>query len=93
MTTTAENTSLKNEFTFCQTLSRLLIDSLSWSNVGVFSWISIFKDCSQVQKENENSWKLLRRIRRFQVAVVDWTSKSILKSVMHLQSCYFAHKI
>ena len=50
-------------------------DSLSWSNVGDISWISIFKDWSQVRKENEDSSKLLRRIRRFQVAVVQWTSK------------------
>ena len=50
-------------------------DPLSWSNVGDVSWISILKDRSQVQKQNENSSKLFtssikRRTRRFQVVVV-----------------------
>ena len=33
-------------------------------------------------------------IRRFHFVAVQWTSKkpSVLKSVMHVQSCCFAHK-
>ena len=34
-----------------------------------------------------------RRIRRFDVVAVKWTSRNVLKSVMHVQSCCFAHKI
>ena len=33
-----------------------------------------------------------RRIERFHVLVVQWTSKSIVKRVMHVQRSYFAHK-
>jgi len=30
-------------------------DSLSWSNVGDFSWISIFKDCTKFKKKTRIS--------------------------------------
>ena len=33
-----------------------------------------------------------RRIGRFHVVVVQWASKNMLKSVMHVQRSYFAHK-
>ena len=32
------------------------------------------------------------RIRWFYVVVVQWTSKNVLKNVMHVQSCCFVHK-
>ena len=60
-------------------LYRAFLDPLNWSNMGDFSWISILKDCSRVQKENEKLFAIKRSIRKFHIVVVQWTSKKCTK--------------
>ena len=61
----------------------------SSSNVGKFFWSWFLKDCIEVQEKSENKTK--HEIRYFHVAVVHWRQRNVHKSVMHAQSCCFAH--
>ena len=66
-------------------LNRVYLDPLNMSNAGNFSWSWILKDFIQVQKEEGKFVVVLstssvkRQNRRFQVVVVQWTSKKCTK--------------
>ena len=69
-------------------LNRVYLDPRNMSNAGDFSWSRIFKDFIQVQKEEETFVAVCssmsmsstkRQIRRFNVVVVQWTSRKCTK--------------
>ena len=61
----------------------------SSSNVGKFFWSWILRLYRSSRKETKTKTK--REIRYFYVAVVQWRQRNVHKSVMHVQSCCFAH--
>ena len=61
----------------------------SSSNVGKFFWSWILTLYRSSGKETKTKTK--REIRYFHVAVVQWRQRNVHKSVMHAQSCCFAH--
>ena len=77
-------------------LTRVYLDPLSMSNAADFSWSWIPKDFYTSSKR----WREIRRsmstssfkrqIRRFHVVVTcSGRQRNVLKSVMHVQSCFF----
>ena len=89
------STTLKSEFALPQTYRAYSI-SFNSSNVGKFFWSWILKDCIKVQeKKKKNVIRLFpsstkREIRQFHVVVVQRRQRNVQKSVMHVQSCWFA---
>ena len=51
-----------------------------------------FKKRKELIRRRMSSSSIKRQIRRFHVVVGQWTSKNVLKSVMHVQSCCFDHE-
>ena len=88
---------MKSEFTFFQSLSWLFQPSLTLSNATelFWSWISI--DHIQVHKEKYNfviaclrPSQNVKLYRHFHAVFVQWRQRNVQKSVMHVQSCFFA---
>ena len=90
-------TSLRNEFVSFLTLSRLFGRAqfaeckrflLELNSYGLYP-------ASKREKKIRRSMftsSIKRHIRKFHVEVVQWTSKTCTKNVIHEQSCCFAHK-
>ena len=90
-------TSLRNEFVSFLTLSRLFGTAqfaeckrflLELNSYGLYP-------ASKREKKIRRSMftsSIKRHIRKFHVEVVQWTSKTCTKNVIHDQSCCFAHK-
>ena len=90
-------TSLRNEFVSFLTLSRLFGRAqfaeckrflLELNSYGLYP-------ASKREKKIRRSMftsSIKRHIRRFHVEVVQWTSKTCTKNVIHVQNCCFAHK-
>ena len=90
-------TSLRNEFVSFLTLSRLFGRAqfaeckrflLELNSYGLYP-------ASKREKKIRRSMftsSIKRHIRKFHVEVVQWTSKTCTKNVIHDQSCCFAHK-
>ena len=90
-------TSLRNEFVSFLTLSRLFGPAqfaeckrflLELNSYGLYP-------ASKREKKIRRSMftsSIKRHIRKFHVEVVQWTSKTCTKNVIHDQSCCFAHK-
>ena len=70
-------------------LYRAYSTPFSSSNVGKFFWSWILTLYRSSGKETKTKTK--REIRYFHVAVVQWRQRNVHKSVMHVQSCCFAH--
>ena len=93
----SENLAKKNVFAFFQTLSRL------FGFAQFVEWRRCFLELNShglypgSQREREIPRFMFtscikRHIGEFHVVVVQWTSKEYAKSMMHVQSCCFAHK-
>ena len=90
-------TSLRNEFASFLTLSRLFGPAqfaeckrflLELNSYGLYP-------ASKREKKIRRSMftsSIKRHIRRLHVEVVQWTSKTCTKNVIHVQNCCFAHK-
>ena len=82
----------------CLKVYRAYSISSNSSNVGNFLWSWIIKDCMYQSsvKEKENCCFVFpsstkREIRHFHVVVVQRRQRNVQKSMMHVQSCYFAN--
>ena len=85
-------TSLKKRSRTASNFFRAYSSSFNSSNVCNFCWSWILKDCIKERKSLscvQVSTK--REIRHFHVVVVQWQQRNVPKSVMHVQSCCFAH--
>ena len=82
----------------CFKLHRSYLISLNLSNVGKIFWLESEGTVSKFWKRKRKFLCVLtypikraRQIRKFHVAVVQRRLRNIQKSVMHVQSCYFAN--
>ena len=82
----------------CFKLHRSYLISFNLSNVGKIFWVESEGTVSKFWKRKRKFLCVLtypikraRQIRKFHVAVVQRRLRNIQKSVMHVQSCYFAN--
>ena len=61
------------------------------SNEGESPGVEFLRFYSSSKRGRKIRRRIKRQIRRFQVVVVQWTSKKCTKSVTHVQSCCFDH--